>query len=69
MPKSLIQGGIVYKQFCNQVLTPGVNKRSYFPTWKGFVNGLFKQFKLQQKEFIDWWRIGHLQVNFDSHFS
>ena len=42
MHYSLIQGGIVYKQFCNQLLTPGVNKRSYFTTWKGFVNVLFE---------------------------
>ena len=43
MPKSLIQGGIVYKWFCNQLLTPIVNNRSYFPKWKGFVNVLFDQ--------------------------
>ena len=68
MHKSLIQGGIVYKQFCNQLLTPVVNNRSYFPTWKGFVNVLFEQFRLQQKEFIEWWRIGHLHVKFYAYF-
>ena len=43
MHKSLIQGGIVYKWFCNQLLTPIVNNRSYFPKKKGFVNVLFEQ--------------------------
>ena len=43
MHNSLIQGGIVYKWFCNQLLTPIVKNRSYFPKWKGFVNDLFEQ--------------------------
>ena len=72
MPKSLIQGGIVYKRFCNQLLTPVVNNRSYFPKWKGFVSVLFHQLfcsLVQQKEFIEWWRKGHLHVKFDAYFS
>ena len=71
MHKSLIQGGIVYKWFCNQLLTPIVNNRSYFPKWKGFVNVLFEQLfcNPEKEEFTEWWIIGHLHVKFDAHFS
>ena len=72
MHRSLIQGGFLYKWwFCNQLLTPIVNNRSYFPKWKGSVNVLFEQLFCypEKEEFTEWWKIGHLHVKCDAHFS